>query len=80
MTWNVENLFPPGYPVSPNKQVTLADYDAKLNYLAQTIDTIKPDVLALNEMEDECYATPAIADGRIYLRTRSALYCFGVRR
>jgi len=35
------------------------------------------DVLAVNELDDECFATPAIADGRIYIRTRSALYCFG---
>ena len=34
-------------------------------------------VLAVNELDDECFATPAIADGRIYIRTRSALYCFG---
>jgi outer membrane protein assembly factor BamB len=35
------------------------------------------EVLAVNELDDECYATPAIADGRIYIRTRSALYSFG---
>jgi hypothetical protein len=34
------------------------------------------EVLAVNNMDDECHATPAIADGRIYLRTHSALYCF----
>ena len=34
-------------------------------------------VLAVNELDDECFATPAIADGRIYIRTRSTLYCFG---
>jgi outer membrane protein assembly factor BamB len=33
--------------------------------------------LAANELDDECYATPAIADGRLYIRTRSTLYCFG---
>jgi outer membrane protein assembly factor BamB len=33
--------------------------------------------LKVNELDDECFATPAIADGRIYVRTRSALYCFG---
>ncbi|MEP7274387.1 MAG: PQQ-binding-like beta-propeller repeat protein [Acidobacteriota bacterium] len=35
------------------------------------------EVVAVNEMDDECFATPAIADGRIYVRTGSALYCFG---
>ncbi|HKR14780.1 MAG TPA: PQQ-binding-like beta-propeller repeat protein [Pyrinomonadaceae bacterium] len=36
------------------------------------------EVLTVNELDDECYATPAIADGRIYIRTRSALYAFGI--
>jgi alpha-glucosidase (family GH31 glycosyl hydrolase) len=34
-------------------------------------------ILAVNELDDECFATPAIAGGRIYIRTRSVLYCFG---
>ena len=34
-------------------------------------------ILTVNQLDDECFATPAIADGRIYVRTRSALYCFG---
>jgi hypothetical protein len=34
-------------------------------------------VLAVNELDDEVFATPAIADGRVYIRTRGALYCFG---
>ena len=29
------------------------------------------------DFDDRCDATPAIADGQIYLRTRSWLYCFG---
>jgi outer membrane protein assembly factor BamB len=36
-------------------------------------------ILAVNDLDDECFATPAIADGRIYVRTRSALYCFAKR-
>ena len=35
------------------------------------------EILAVNKLDDECFATPAIAEGRIYLRTESALYCFG---
>jgi len=35
------------------------------------------EVLTVNELDDEVFATPAIADGHIYIRTRSALYCFG---
>ncbi len=32
--------------------------------------------LAVNTMDDGSKSTPAIANGRIYLRTYSALYCF----
>ena len=36
-------------------------------------------VLAVNDLKDECWATPAIAESRLYVRTESALYCFGKR-
>ncbi len=34
-------------------------------------------ILSTSELDDEIYATPAIAAGRIYIRTRGALYAFG---
>lgn len=34
------------------------------------------EVLALNDLADECYATPAIAGNKLYVRTRGTLYCF----
>ncbi len=36
--------------------------------------------LASNDMGEECHATPAIANGRIFVRTRSSLYAFQARR
>jgi outer membrane protein assembly factor BamB len=36
--------------------------------------------LAVNELGDEAYATPAFADGRLYVRTTRALYAFGTER
>jgi len=33
--------------------------------------------LVVNEMKEDTYATPAFADGRIYIRTTQALYAFG---
>jgi outer membrane protein assembly factor BamB len=36
------------------------------------------EILAVNDMESECYATPAIGDSRIFIRTRDALYSFGL--
>ena len=33
------------------------------------------DVLGKNDMGESCIATPAIADGRLYVRTLTKLYC-----
>jgi outer membrane protein assembly factor BamB len=33
-------------------------------------------LLAVNDMEEEIYATPALVENRIYLRTKNNLYCF----
>ncbi len=35
------------------------------------------EIVSVNPLDDEVFATPAIADGRIYVRTKSTLYCFG---
>lgn len=36
-------------------------------------------VLAVNDLEDETYATPAISGGRLFVRTRGKLMCFAAR-
>ncbi len=57
--------------------------DGKVFLISQAgnVSVVKADaqweILAVNDMDDEVYATPAFTDGRIYLRTVSALYCFG---
>ena len=38
------------------------------------------EVLAVNEIGDEVNATPALSNGRVYVRTHGALYCFGTPR
>jgi outer membrane protein assembly factor BamB len=35
------------------------------------------EVLGVNDLGSEIHATPALAGGRIYVRTRDTLYCFG---
>ena len=35
------------------------------------------DVLGTNDLGEEALATPAIAEDRIYVRTRDRLHCFG---
>ena len=37
----------------------------------------EPEILAINDMQDGVYATPAIVNGTIYVRTHSALFAFG---
>jgi len=37
------------------------------------------ELLAANALNEEVFATPALAGGRLYVRTVSALYCFGIR-
>jgi outer membrane protein assembly factor BamB len=57
--------------------------DDKIYWVSESgkVSVMKPDgsldVLAVNDLGDLCYATPAIVDGRIYLRTAGTLYCFG---
>jgi len=35
--------------------------------------------VATNQMGETCYASPAISDGRLFIRTRSHLFCIGTR-
>jgi outer membrane protein assembly factor BamB len=63
-------------PVAADDKVLMLSQAGKLSVLKAGAHW---EVLAMNDMEDECFATPAIADGRIYVRTRSMLYCFGKR-
>lgn len=51
------------YVVGENGFVVVLEQGPKLN------------VLAKNDMGESCVATPAIADGRIFIRTREHLYC-----
>lgn len=37
----------------------------------------EPEILTVNDMQDGVYATPAVVDGTIYIRTHSALFAFG---
>lgn len=61
-------------PVAADDKVFLIGQGGQVSVLKATGQW---EILAVNELDDECYATPAIADGRIYIRTRSALYAFG---
>jgi len=61
-------------PVAADDKVFLIGEGGAVSVLKATGEW---EILKVNQLDDECFATPAIADGRIYIRTRSALYCFG---
>lgn len=64
-------------PVAGDGKVYLVSEGGKISVLKAAG---KWEVLVLNDLADECFATPAIADGKIYLRTRTKLYCFGLKQ
>ncbi len=61
-------------PVAADDKVFLANEPGKVTVLKAGPQW---EVLAVNDLGEECYATPAIAGGRIFIRTRNALYSFG---
>lgn len=63
-------------PVAADDKLFLVSHGGTL----VALDAGTLDVLGVSELGEACYATPALADGRIYVRTESALYCFGSAR
>ncbi len=65
-----------GYSASP------VAADGKIYFPSETgkISVVKPggdwQVTALNDLSDGIYATPALSNGAIFVRTDSSLYCF----
>lgn len=37
------------------------------------------DTLSVNDLGEQCYATPALGRGRVFVRTTDSLFCFGAR-
>ena len=56
-----------------DKQQLLTEIESNSSLISEQ------ELLAANTLNEEIFATPAIADGRLYVRTVSALYCFGTR-
>ena len=40
----------------------------------------KPEVLGRNDLGDESYASPAAADGKLFLKGKQGLYCIGAKK
>jgi len=61
-------------PVAADGKVYLANVDGKISVLSAASDW---QVLATNDLAEEVHATPALSNGRVFIRTRGNLYCFG---
>ena len=64
-------------PVAADGKVFLLSHSGKVTVLEAGPQW---EVLAVNDLDEPAQATPAIADGRIYIRTQKALYSFGTPR
>ena len=63
-------------PVAADGKVFLASGDGKITVLRAAAQW---ELLGVNDLGEEIRATPALSDGRIYVRTRGSLYCFGTK-
>ena len=62
-------------PVAGDGKVYIASEKGQV-FVLPPGPTLEP--LKVNDLGDGIYATPALVDGRIYLRTLNTLYCFGI--
>ena len=60
-------------PVGAAGKVFVLSQEGKLTVLKAGADW---EILAVNNLDDDAYATPAIVDNKLYVRTRGMLYCF----
>ena len=61
-------------PVAADGKVFLASEEGKMTVLKAGAQW---EVLGVNDLGEEIHSTPALSAGRIYVRTRGNLYCFG---
>jgi outer membrane protein assembly factor BamB len=61
-------------PVAADDKVFMVSASGKVTVLKAGAQW---EILAMNDLGEECWATPAIAGNNIYIRTRDALYSFG---
>jgi len=64
-------------PIAAEDKVFLASVDGKVTVLKAGGEW---QVLGVNDLGEAIHATPALGGGRIYVRTRGAVYCFGKNR
>jgi len=63
-------------PIAADDKVFVASVEGKVSVLRAGAEW---QVLAVNDLGEPIHATPALGGGRIYVRTRGAVYCFGAK-
>lgn len=61
-------------PVAADGKVYLTSEGGKISVLKAGPEA---EVIAVNDLGEEAFATPALSAGKIFVRTQKALYCFG---
>ena len=64
-------------PVAADGKIFIASEEGKITVLKAGLEWT---ALQTNDLEEGCYATPALANGSVYVRTDDALYRFGITR
>ena len=64
-------------PVAAEGKIYIASEEGKVTVMKAGAEW---DVMQVNDLDEGCYATPALAGGSIYLRTNDALYRFAEKR
>ena len=62
-------------PIGADGKIFLISQDGTASVVAAKGDW---EILAVNALGDEVFATPAVADERLYVRTRGMMYAFGL--
>lgn len=63
-------------PIGADGKVWLVSQDGTVSVVTAAAQW---EILAVNSLDDEVFATPVPADGELFVRTRSALYAFGAK-
>ncbi len=63
-------------PVAGDGKIITAAKDGKIAVLKAAREW---EILKVNDLGEEVWSTPAIEDGRLYIRTQNAMYCFGLK-
>jgi outer membrane protein assembly factor BamB len=64
-------------PVAADDKVFMISQAGKLSVVKAQAQW---EIMQVNNLDDEVFATPALGDNRLYVRTRATLYCFGLSK